>query len=146
MEKYIIDRQFHDSKFQRRGDILTSHIIETSPQTGPHTAPQRDVHQPSSCVYGYTSSTTRVPEGMDRTRHIGEPVGLQQISGSGALGTPAIFRSRVPLIGASVGGNLRICASIVSPGFLISATNPVVRLRMSSTCVFSRPVVALDFS
>ena len=126
--------------------ILTSHIIETSPQTDPRTAPQRDVHQPSSCVYGYTSSTTRVPEGMDRTRHIGEPVGLQQILGSGALGTPAIFRSRVPLIGASVGGNLRICASIVSPGFLISATKPVVRLRISGNLIFPHPLCLVDFS
>ena len=64
---------------------------------------------------------------MDRTRHIGEPVGLQQILGSGALGTPAIFRSRVPLIGASVGGNFQISASIVSRGFFTIATSPRVQ-------------------
>ena len=106
--------------------ILTSHITETLPQTDPRTAPQRDVHQPSSCVYGYTSSTTRVPEGMDRTRHIGEPVGLQQILGSGALGTPAIFRSRVPLIGAIRTGKFQFSASIVSRGFFTIATTPRV--------------------
>ena len=83
---------------------------------------------------------------MDRTRHIGEPVGLQQILGSDAMGTPAIFCSSVLLIGAPVEGKLQISASIVSREFFTTATNPVVRLRMSSTCVFSRPGVALDFS
>ena len=67
---------------------------------------------------------------MDRTRHIGEPVGLQQILGSEALGTPAIFRSSVLLIGAPVEGKFRISASIVSRGFFTSATSPLVLLRI----------------
>ena len=67
-----------------------------------------------------------MPEGRDRTRHIGEPVGLQQISGSGALGTPAIFRSRVPLIGEIRTGKFRISASIGSREFFTIATSPRV--------------------
>ena len=68
---------------------------------------------------------------MDRTRHIGEPVGLQQILGSDAMGTPAIFRSSVLLIGAAVEGKLQISVSILSRGFFTSATSPLVLLRIS---------------
>ena len=64
---------------------------------------------------------------MDRTRHIGAPVDLQQILGSDALGTPAIFRSAVPLIGATVEGTFQISASIVSRGFFTIATSPRVQ-------------------